>query len=77
MITGRWVYSNKLDIDPITLYLITRAMARWVAHSFKQKYGESFTDTYAPMSRLTSIRIMMFFCAQFGFLAFQLDVETA
>ena len=77
VITGRWVFSNKLDINPISLDLFTRAKARWVARGFLQKYGESFTDTYAPMSRMPSIRIMMFFCAQFGFLAFQLDVETA
>ena len=77
VITGRWVFLSKLDIDPMTKNLLTRAKARWVARGFLQKYGESFTDTYAPMSRMPSIRIMMFFCAQLGFWAFQLDVETA
>ena len=77
VITGRWVFTSKLDIDPITKDLFTREKARWVARGFLQKYGISFTDTFAPMSRMPSIRIMMVFCAQYGFLAFQLDVETA
>ena len=77
VITGRWVFQLKTDIDPRTHSLINREKARWVARGFLQKFGLNYTDTFAPMSRMPTIRIMMVFCAQYGFLAFQLDVETA
>ena len=72
LITGRWVFSIKTDINGNIRY-----KARWVARGFLQIYGLNYTDTYAPMSRMTSIRALMFFCANFGFLAHQLDVTTA
>ena len=72
LITGRWVFSIKTDINGNIRY-----KARWVARGFLQVYGLNYTDTYAPMSRMTSIRALMFFCANFVFLAHQLDVTTA
>ena len=69
---ARWVFSEKVGIDGSVT-----PKARWVARGFQQNYGESFTDTYAPMSRMTTIRIMMLLCAMFGFVAHQLDVTTA
>ena len=72
VITGRWVFSFKNNLNPID-----REKARWVARGFLQKYGESFTDTFAPMSRMTTIRVLMLFCAYYGFIAHQIDIETA
>ena len=72
VITGRWVYSLKNVLNPID-----REKARWVAKGFLQKYGETFRDTFAPMSKLTTIRLLMLFCACFGFIAHQIDIETA
>ena len=51
--------------------------ARLCARGFQQEYGLSYNDTYAPMSRLTSIRTLMFLCAQYGFEAHQMDVTSA
>ena len=72
IIKGRWVYSNKEGIDGTTI-----AKARWVAKGFMQCYGDSYRDTYAPMSRMSSLRIIMSMVAQYGFIAHQLDVTTA
>ena len=69
---GGWVFSRKTGLDGSIKF-----KARYVARGCYQKYGESFTDTYAPMSRMTTIRCMMFMCAQYGFVAHQLDVTTA
>ena len=77
VITSRWVFSSKLDIDPRTQALLNREKARWVARGFLQTFGINYNDTFAPMSRMPTIRIMMVFCAQYGFLALQLDVEFA
>ena len=71
VITGRWVFSFKNNLNPID-----REKARWVARGFLEKYGESFTDTFAPMSRMTTIRVLMLFCAYYGLIAHQIDIET-
>ena len=72
VIRGRWVYSKKIGIDDEVLY-----KARWVAKGFMQCYGDSYTDTFAPMSRMTSLRCMMSLVAQNNYIAHQLDVTTA
>ena len=72
IIGGRWVFSIKSKPDGQTL-----AKARWVAKGFMQNYGENYKDTFAPMSRMTSLRCMMQLVAQEGYIAHQLDVTTA
>ncbi|CAL4223272.1 unnamed protein product, partial [Meganyctiphanes norvegica] len=72
IIPGMWVYNIKREVDGST-----RHKARWVAKGYAQTYGINYSETYAPMSRMTTIRAMMFFCVQMGFLAHQLDVSTA
>ena len=72
VITGRWVFSIKDVLPPLF-----REKARWVARGFLQKYGETFTDTFAPMSRMTTIRVLMLLCIFHGFICHQLDIETA
>ena len=72
LITGRWVFSIKVDPEGNKLY-----KARWVARGFLQTYGLNFKETYAPMSRMTTIRVIMFLTAVYGFIAHQMDVCTA
>ena len=72
LITGRWVFSIKVDPEGNKLY-----KARWVARGFLQTYGLNFKDTFAPMSRMTTIRVLMFLTAVHGFVAHQMDVCTA
>ena len=72
ILTSRWVWSRKVDPDGNTIF-----KARLCARGFQQQWGLSYNDTYAPMSRLASIRILMFMCAQYGFVAHQIDVTAA
>ena len=72
VLPGRWVFSQKIIPGSPPL-----AKARWVAKGFMQSYGHNFTDTYAPMSRMSSLRCMMQLVAQNGYVAHQLDVTTA
>jgi hypothetical protein len=50
-----WVFKTK--------YLpngsIERYKARLVAKGFKQRYGEDYFDTYAPVARMTSVRLII------------------
>ena len=48
-----------------------------MAKGYKQVFGYDYSDTYAPMSRMTTIRVMMFICIQLGFICHQIDIATA
>src|SRR5579859_1283682 len=56
---------------------IVRLKARLVARGFSQIYGIDYIDTYAPVIKLTSIRILLTIAAIFGLEIHQMDVVTA
>ncbi|GJX07873.1 retrovirus-related pol polyprotein from transposon TNT 1-94 [Tanacetum coccineum] len=54
IIGTKWVYRNKLDENGV----VSRNMARLVAQGYNQQEGIDYDETYAPVSRLKSIRIL-------------------
>jgi hypothetical protein len=48
-----------------------------VAKGFTQIEGLDFGETYAPVARLESIRILLAFAAHHDFKLFQMDVKSA
>ena len=54
IIGTKWVFRNKQDENGV----ITRNKARLVAQGFTQIEGLDFGETYAPVVRLESIRIL-------------------
>jgi hypothetical protein len=56
---------------------VVRNKARLVAQGFCQKEGIDFEETFAPVARLESIRILLAFAASKGFKLFQMDVKSA
>ncbi|KAJ1696523.1 hypothetical protein LUZ63_005035 [Rhynchospora breviuscula] len=51
--------------------------ARLVAQGFKQQEGIDFEETFAPVARLESIRMLLAYAANKGFTLFQMDVKSA
>jgi hypothetical protein len=47
-----------------------------VAKGYIQKEGEDFFDTYSPLARLTTIRVLLSLAASHGLLVHQMDVKT-
>ena len=56
---------------------IDKYKARLVAKGFKQKEGLDFFDTYSPVTRITSIRVLIAIVALHNLEIHQMDVKTA
>ena len=69
----KWVFKKKLRPDGT----IEKYKARLVAKGYTQKEGEDFFDTYAPVARLTTIRVLLSLAASHNLLVHQMDVKTA
>ncbi|GKD21495.1 retrovirus-related pol polyprotein from transposon TNT 1-94, partial [Tanacetum coccineum] len=64
---------NKLDEDGV----VSRNKARLVAQGYNQQEGINYDETYAPVARLESIRILLAYACALDFKLFQVDVKSA
>jgi hypothetical protein len=62
MVGTKWVFCNKQDEHGV----VTRNKARLVAKGYTQVAGLDFEETFAPMARLESIRILLAYAAVGG-----------
>jgi hypothetical protein len=69
----KWVFRNKQDEHGV----VTRNNARLVAKGYSQVEGLDFGETYAPVARLESIRILLPYATYHGFKLYQMDVKSA
>ncbi|GJS62416.1 retrovirus-related pol polyprotein from transposon TNT 1-94 [Tanacetum coccineum] len=67
------VFRNKLDENGI----VSRNKARLVAQGYNQQEGIDYDETYAPVARLESIRILLAYACALDFKLFQMDVKSA
>nr|GEV13226.1 putative nucleotidyltransferase, ribonuclease H [Tanacetum cinerariifolium] len=64
---------NKLDKNGI----VTQNKARLVTQGYNQQEGINYDETYAPVARLESIRILLAYVCALDFKLFQMDVKSA
>nr|GEV25122.1 retrovirus-related Pol polyprotein from transposon TNT 1-94 [Tanacetum cinerariifolium] len=73
IIRTKWVYRNKLDENGV----MSRNKARLVAQGYNQQERIDYDETYAPVARLESIRILLAYACTLDFRLFQMDVKSA
>ncbi|GJU71524.1 retrovirus-related pol polyprotein from transposon TNT 1-94 [Tanacetum coccineum] len=69
----KWVYRNKLDENGI----MSRNKARLVAQEYNQQESIDYDETYAPVARLESIRILLAIACANDFKLYHLDIKSA
>lgn len=72
-ITAKWVFKRKILPDGT----VDRFKARLVARGFNQREGVDYTEVFAPVVRIDSVRLLISLCAQLGLHYYQFDIATA
>jgi hypothetical protein len=73
LIDCKWVYHVKTHADGT----IDRYKARLVIKGFKQRYGIDYEDTFSPMVKLATIRLVLAVAISKGWSLQQLDIKNA
>ena len=73
VVSSKWVYRVKYDADGN----ISRYKARLVARGFTQVYSVDYTETFAPVTRLETLRLLFALAVQKDWEVRQINVKTA
>ncbi|GKC72284.1 zinc finger, CCHC-type containing protein, partial [Tanacetum coccineum] len=68
----KWIFKRKLKVDGT----IEKFKARLVIQGFKQKSGKDYFDTYAPVARISTIRLLIAMTLTHNLIIHQMDVKT-
>jgi hypothetical protein len=68
----KWILKNKQSEDG----LVVRNKARLVAQGFSKKEGIDYEETFAPVSCLEALRIVLALATSKGFKLFQKDLKS-
>lgn len=73
VIGTKWVYKNKYDEKGVA----TKNKASLVAQEYTQIEGVDFDETFAPVARFESIRLLLGVTCILKFKLFQMDVKSS
>jgi hypothetical protein len=69
----KWIFRTKLNADST----INKYKARLVVKGYAQIYGVDYSETFAPVARMDTIRFLLAVAAHRNWKVFQLDVKSA
>jgi len=67
----KWVFKTKLNPDDS----VNKLKARLVVNGCAQVFEVDYSNTFAPVARLDTIRLLLALAAQNNWKVFQLDVK--
>jgi hypothetical protein len=73
VIDSKWVFKLKHKPDGS----IDRYKARLVAKGFKQQHGLDYDDTFSPVIKPTTIRVLLSLAVTHGWSLRQIDIQNA
>nr|GEX94037.1 zinc finger, CCHC-type [Tanacetum cinerariifolium] len=68
----KWIFKRKMKVDG----LIDKFKARLIIQGFRQKERIDYFDTYAPVSRITTIRLLLALATIHNLVIYQMDAKT-
>ncbi|PWA94304.1 retrotransposon protein [Artemisia annua] len=69
----KWIFKKKMKVDGT----VEKFKARLVIQGFKQKSGIDYFDTYVPVARISTIRLLIALASIHNLVIHQMDVKTA
>lgn len=69
----KWVFTIKYNLDGT----VERYKSRFVAQGFTQQEGLDYLDTFSPVAKLTSVKLLLSLVAAKGYKLTQMDVLNA
>ncbi|CAL9018430.1 unnamed protein product, partial [Prunus brigantina] len=69
----RWVFTIKYNADGT----VERYKARLVAKGFTQTYGVDYHDTFAPVSKMNNVKVLLSLVVNLDWTLRQFDVKNA
>lgn len=73
VIDCKWIFKLKHKADGS----VDRYKARLVAKGFKQQYGVDYDDTFSPVVKPTTIRVLLSLAVSRGWFLRQIDIQNA
>ena len=68
----RWVYTIKVGPNG----QVDRLKARLVAKEYTQVYGSDYGDTFSPVAKIASIRLLLSMAVMYSWPLYQLDIKN-
>ncbi|KAK6119431.1 hypothetical protein DH2020_046826 [Rehmannia glutinosa] len=72
-ISNKWVFKTKHNPDGT----VERYKARLVAKGYHQVYGVDYLDSFSPVAKMDTVRVLIFCSRHEDFKLYQMDVKSA
>jgi hypothetical protein len=73
LVRCKWVYRTKYELDG----KVDKHKDRLVAKGFSQVEGIDYTETFAPVAKMNSIRLVLSLATSYKWEVHQMDVKSA